>query len=180
VEVARRRAHVDRELDDPAHADRERGRVLVLHARVEDDRAVRAALVGLEPVERVVPADLLLALDEHAHVDRELAGQGEAAGDVQQRQEVALVVRGAARVQAAVAHLRLEWMRVPLRDRLHALHVVVPVDQHGGCVVQERAQLADGQRIARGGDDRSAASRLLDAIADPACRALEVGRVAVS
>ena len=47
---------------------------LVHHAGVEDDRAVGAALVGLEPVERVVAADLLLALDEHAHVHRQLAG----------------------------------------------------------------------------------------------------------
>ena len=58
-------------------------------------------------------ADLLLALDEHAHVDRQLAGAGQLAGDVQERQEVALVIGRAARVQPAVADLRRERRRAP-------------------------------------------------------------------
>ena len=78
---------------------------------------VGAALVGEHPLADVVGAGLLGALDQHAHVDGQLAGVGHLAGDVQQRQEVALVVGGAAGVEAAVADVGLERRRGPRRSR---------------------------------------------------------------
>ena len=94
--------------DHPARGERQRGRVGVDHPAVEDDHGVGAALVGAHPLADVVGAGLLGALDQHAHVDRQLAGVGHRAGDVQQRKEVALVVGRAAGVEAAVADRRLE------------------------------------------------------------------------
>ena len=72
---------------------------------------------------------------------------GQRAGDVQQRQEVALVVGGAARVEAPVADLGLERRRRPGGGGPRALDVVVAVDQHGGRVGVAGPQLADGQRV---------------------------------
>ena len=51
---------------------------------------------------------LLLALNQDPHMDGQLAGAGHRAGDVQQRQEVALVVGRAARVEPSIADRRLE------------------------------------------------------------------------
>ena len=56
---------------------------------------------------------------------------GEAAGRRQQRPEVALVVAGAAGVEAPVAHLGLERRRRPRAQVARALDVVVAVDEDG-------------------------------------------------
>ena len=101
---------------DAAHGDVERGVRLVDHAAVEHDRAVGAALVLVDVAQHVRAADLLLALQHDAHVHRQLAGARELARDVQERQEVALVVARAARVQAAVAHDGLERVARPEVD----------------------------------------------------------------
>ena len=121
------------------------GRRLVDHAAVEDDRAVGAALVLVDEAQHVRAADLLLALEHDAHVHRQLARARELAGDVQERQEVALVVARAARVQPAVAHHGLERVGRPELARIGRLHVVVAVDQHGRRVGAARAQLADAR-----------------------------------
>ena len=75
---------------------------------------------------------------------------------MQQRQEVALVVRGAARVEAPVALGGLERRAVPGVERPRVLHVVVAVGQHGGGVRR-------GSRAARrwpsGGRRRSSPAR---------------------
>ena len=101
VQVALGGAHLQVRHDEPAQPDGDRRRVLVDHPGVEDDRAVRAALVGAHPVRHGLAAGLLLALHEHAHVDRQRARRRLRARDVQQRQEVALVVGRAARVDRA-------------------------------------------------------------------------------
>jgi hypothetical protein len=101
VQVALADADVDEGLAHAAQPDGDRRRALVDHARVEDDRHVGAALVVADPVGDVAAAALLLALDEDAHVDRQLARGLQLARRVQQRQEVALVIGGAACVQAA-------------------------------------------------------------------------------
>jgi hypothetical protein len=109
-------------------------------------------------------------------VHRERAGARQLARDVQQREEVALVVGGAAGVEAAVADLGLERRRRPRLERTRSLNVVVAVDEHGRRVRVGRAQLADREGVARCGDDRRLASRAGDALDDPRRGALEVGR----
>ena len=140
----------------PRVATRQRRRVGVDHAGVEDDHGVGAALVGAHPLADVVGAGLLGALDQHAHVDGQLAGVGHRAGDVQQRKEVALVVGGAAGVEAPVADVGLERRRSPARLVARVLDVVVAVDQHRRRVLAARAQLADDQRRAAGRLDQLA------------------------
>ncbi|HET6507364.1 MAG TPA: hypothetical protein VFG42_11305, partial [Baekduia sp.] len=112
-----------------AQADGDRGQVGADHGAVVDDRGVGAAGVGGRPGGDRLAAGLLLALDRDADVDGQLAGGREVAGGGRQRQEVALVVGGAARVDAPVADGRLERRRVPEVERLGALDVVVAVDQ---------------------------------------------------
>ena len=74
--------------------------------------------------------DLLLPLDEELDVDRQAAvGRQQCRDRLDLGEELALVVGGAARVEAAVAHGRLERRRCPLLQRLGRLHVVVAV--HG-------------------------------------------------
>ena len=78
------------------------------HAAVEDDRRVRAALVGLEELDDRVAAGLLLAVAAEADVDRQLAGPRELARAGEQHVQLALVVDRAAPVEVAVADLGLE------------------------------------------------------------------------
>ncbi len=71
VQVAGAGAELDVEVDEPAGGDVEGGQVLADHARVEDDRGVGAALVGLEELDDRMPAGLLLTVAGEAHVDRQ-------------------------------------------------------------------------------------------------------------
>ncbi len=93
-------------------------------------------------------AGLLFAFDENADVDRERALTRHRTRGAEQRQEVALVVRGSARVDATIADLRLERRLVHAAGSPMPLHVVVAVDQHGRRLEAEARQLADGKRIA--------------------------------
>ena len=102
------------------------------------------------------------------HVARQLARAREVDQRREQAVEVALVVRRAARVDVAVAHLGLERRRVPGLERCDRLHVVVPVDQQvrragdgrSGCV-----PTASGLRCRL--EDLGAAAGVADALADP-------------
>ena len=77
-------------------------------------------------------ADLLLALEEALDVDGEPArGREQRLEREDGHQHVALVVGGAARVDAAVLDHRLERRRGPLGDRIDRLDVEVAVDQDG-------------------------------------------------
>jgi hypothetical protein len=96
VRRLRARADLDVGEDHPARGERQSRRGGVDHAAVEDDHRVGAALVGAHPLPDVVGAGLLGALDQHADVHRERPVGGHRAGDVQQREEVALVVGRAA------------------------------------------------------------------------------------
>ena len=140
------RGHDEVRPDHAARADRQRRRVGVEHPAVEHDRRVGAALVGGHPALGRVGRRLLLALDQHAHVDAELARVGQLAGHEQQREEVALVVGGAAGVEAAVADVGLERRRGPARLVAGVLDVVVAVDQDRRRAVAVGAQLADDER----------------------------------
>ena len=82
-----------------------------------EGRQVRAAL-------------LLLAVEEDLHVQGQLAGRGDHRLDgFQVREVLPLVVAAAPGVDAPVANRRRERRRLPEFQRLHRLHVVVPVQQ---------------------------------------------------
>ena len=130
VKIARLRCDRDHRADAAAQADRDRRRLRVLHRTVENDRAVGAALVGLDPGRDRFPACLLLAFDNDAHVDRQIAALEELAGRQQQRVEVAFVIGGSARVEPAAAKLRLKRRALPGLEWARALDVVVAVNDH--------------------------------------------------
>ncbi|CAB4347323.1 unannotated protein [freshwater metagenome] len=130
VKVARLRFDRNPGADTAAQTDRDRRRIRVLHCTVEDDRAVGAALVGLDPSRDRLAASFLFALDHYAHVDRQLAALEKLAGRKQQRVEVSFVVGGATCVEPAAANLRLERRAIPRIERAGTLNVVVAVDDH--------------------------------------------------
>ena len=148
VKVSRGRADGQAEHDHSAEAHRDGRRPGIGAARVKDDRRVRTALVGPDPFGDHPTARLLLTLEEDPDVDGQLPGSGHRAGDVQQRQEVALVVRRPAAVDPPVADRRLERRRVPQLLRAGTLDVVVAVDQDRRRVGDARPKLAHGQRVA--------------------------------
>ena len=102
------------------------------------------------------------------------------AGDVQQRQEVALVVGRAARVDAPVADVGREGRGGPRVEVADGLNVVVAVDEDGRRALARGLQLAHGQRVALGGHDARLAADGAHAPGHPGGRALEVGRVAAA
>ena len=113
VQVALAGAQRDVEVGEPARGEIERRHVAPDHAAVEDDRRVGAALVRLEEVDDRVTAGLLLAVAAEANVHRQLPGLRQLARGGEQHVELPLVVDGAAAVEVAVAHLRLERIATP-------------------------------------------------------------------
>ncbi len=95
---------------------------------------------------QAVGADLLLALDEHHDVDRQVvavdAEGAEVGGDA------GLVVGGAAGVEAAVALGRLERRGVPVGVVVLGLDVVVGVEQHRRRALAGRLLVRDHRRAA--------------------------------
>ncbi len=96
---------------------------------VGDEHRVGPRALGLaaQQVEQHAAAVFLLSLNEEAKVPRRFPAT--LLDRLEQAEHLALVVRGAAREQLAVAHRRLERGRSPLVERLGWLHVVVPVDE---------------------------------------------------
>jgi hypothetical protein len=181
VQVTRPGADLDQRLRESARPYRYRRRPLVGHQRVEHDRAVGVELRLAQPLHHRRTADLLLALDEEAHVHGQLTGTGELAGHVQERQVVALVVRRAAGVQTPVTHGRLERRRGPRVERAGVLNVVVAVGEHGRRAGTVRAQLPDRHRMtAVQRQPVHAPARRLDSLADPVAGARKRGRVPAS
>ena len=110
-----------------------------------------------------------------------LALAGQRAGDVQQRQEVALVVGGAAREDAPVAHRGLERRRRPRLERARRLHVVMAVDQDRGGVLAGGSQLAHGERMpVPDALQAGLAAGLHDALHHPCGGPLQVRRIAAA
>ena len=143
-------AHHEVDVADPLEPEVHRrppGRVLVPGL---PDAAVRAKAIGVRADEilQVRGPDLLLALEEDAHPQRERTdGRLVRLDGLEPGHEVALVVRRPAAEQEAVARDRLERRGRPLAERLRRLDVVVVVDE-------ERARAAplladDGRWTAR-------------------------------
>src|SRR6185295_13962674 len=101
----------------------------------------------------IAAPDLLFTLEEELHVEWERTSRREERlSDFDRDEHRSLVVRDAARIEAAVADLRLERRALPPLEWIGRLHVVVPVDQKGRSV--RRAEpLAVHHRVAGRRDD---------------------------
>ena len=118
MQVAHAGAHRHVRHHDAAQADGDGGRARIGHAAVEDDRGVGSDARPRAPSRRRRGRRISSSPSTRtAHVHRQLAGARHRAGDVEQRQEVALVVGRAARVEAPPADRRLERRRGPLLQR---------------------------------------------------------------
>ncbi len=146
-------------VDQAAQRRRDRRRLRVPHAGVADQRQVALELGGIvaHEAEQVFRAALLLALDHHGDVERQLAGHRlEGAAGLDEGHGLAFVVAGAARdddLAAAVERLdaRLERRRLPQIERIDRLHVVMAVEQHARRLAVAHAPLprfADHHRMA--------------------------------
>ncbi len=176
VQVTLTGADPDVEGGEPASGDRERRKVPVLHATVEDDARVGAALVLLQKLDDRLATDLLLAVGDDADVDRQRALGGEQAGCVQQHPELALVIRHAAGIQPLAADRRLERVRLPELQRRRRLDVEVPVaeDRRGVGGVARSGDLADDERPLPVRDELGLAAAAANLVRDPLGRMLEV------
>ena len=127
--------HLHVHLADAAELIGERGVTDVVVAGVGEHDEVRGHLrpVLLEEAAQVPRADLLLALDDELHVERERLGRPQVRADGGHvGHDPALVVGGAPAVETAVALGGLEGGREPLLRAAGGHHVVMPVEEHGG------------------------------------------------
>ena len=131
-----------------------------------------------DEVVEVDAADFLFALEDDLDVHRQPAVLLQVRFDrLEVHEDLALVVGGAARVDLAVAHGRLERRRLPQIERVDRLHVVVAVEEN-----RRRARRAEpvavDDRIARRVDEpdvlQADAAHLVGA---PFGAPLHVGRV---
>ncbi len=122
----------------------------LLRVAVEHDRRVRPALVGRDPLDDRLPADLLLRVEREAHVHRELARCSELARGFDEHEQLSLVVRDPSCVEPAVALRQLERRRLPELEWVRGLHVEVRVGEDGRrrVGVLRCAHLADHERPA--------------------------------
>ena len=156
MEVDGRPLHVDLDVREAAQRRQNRRQPRREHRRIADDhRVAREALrLTLDEACEVRTADLLLAFGEHDDVHRQRAARAEVRLErLDVQVQLSLVVDGAARVDAAVPHGRLERRRLPQLERLGGLHIVVTVDEHRRCAIAGLAPLADDDRMAIGRDD---------------------------
>jgi hypothetical protein len=169
VEISLEGADRDLGVAEPAQPDldgRPPGRVVL---RVGHDRGVRLdqLRVLVQELEQHLTPRLLLALDQEPDVDGRLAPLGDGLERLDDREELPLVVGRAARVEVAVTDRRLVRRRVPQLQRLGRLHVVVPVDHHGGLPRHVRALGVHHRvRLTPEHPDVAAAERL-EVIRDP-------------
>ena len=134
MEVALRAAQIDLEVRQPAQAVADRRDAAVEHRRVRDHHDVgrELLLVRAHELVEVRAAHFLFALDEELDVDRQAPVLLDVRLDgLDVHEHLALVVGGAARVDLAVAHRRLERRGGPQVQRVHRLHVVVAVEEDG-------------------------------------------------
>src|SRR2546425_2780803 len=123
--------HLHVHLADAAELIGERGVTDVVVAGVGEHDEVRGHLrpVLLEEAAQVPRVDLLLALDDELHVERERPGHPQVRADGGHvGHDPALVVGGAPAVETAVALGGLEGGREPLLRAAGGHHVVMPVE----------------------------------------------------
>jgi hypothetical protein len=79
----------------------------------------------------MLAANFLLAFDEQDQIDGQSAALVQRLFNSEHMREVlAFVVRRPAREDVTVGHARFERRRIPKRQRINRLHVVVSVDHH--------------------------------------------------
>ena len=129
--VERQQAHAQLDVEQAPDAEEDHWAV----GAVEPARLPEAP-VGLQLVRMLVRdlleglrADLLLALDQEAQRDRDLAEVLQHLESVDARHDVGLVVGDAASHEPAVLFHSLERVRLPLVDGVDRLHVVVLVQK---------------------------------------------------
>ena len=122
-------------------------------------------------------ADFLLALDEELDVHRQAARLLHVRLDrLDVHEHLALVVGGAARVDLAVAHRRLERRAGPQIHRIDRLHVVVAVEQNRR-LARGVQPLAVDNRVARRSMSRTFCMPTAQRIGGPLRGAADVGGV---
>jgi len=137
VERLAQALHLHVHLADAAEVIGERGVADVVVAGVGEHDEVRGHLrpVLLEEAAQVPRADLLLALDDELHVERERPRRPQVGADGGHvGHDPALVVGGAPAVEPAAALGGLEGGREPVLRAAGRHHVVVPVEEHAGRV----------------------------------------------
>jgi hypothetical protein len=132
MQVDRGAMHARLQAGDAAQAVSEGADTRRDHAGVGDghDVAGKGVAVGFQKGTQVRAADLFLALEEDRQVHRQFAVAGEGfreAGDM--GHELALVVGGAARIDAAFAQGGFEGWRQPLAEGFRRLDIVVAIQQ---------------------------------------------------
>jgi len=135
VERLAQALHLHVHLADAAEVIGERGVADVVVAGVGEHDEVRGHLrpVLLEEAAQVPRADLLLALDDELHVERERLGRPQVRADGGHvGHDPALVVGGAPAIETAAALGGLEGGREPLLRAAGGHHVVMAVEEHGG------------------------------------------------
>ena len=158
------------------------GHVAAQHSAVEDHARVGASLVLRDPVGDRVAADLLLAVERDAEVDRQRARLDEPLRGLEDEPQLSLVVGDASSVRPFAANLELERVRLPELERRGRLDVEVVVDEHGrriagavrrGNLAQHELALAERRQLGGAAD-------AADELAHPLARAFHVvpvGRV---
>ena len=134
MQVRLRASEVDLKVDEAAQAVADRRHPAIEHRRIRDDDDIRLELVLVlfdEGVE-VRRADLFLAFENDLDVHGKPAVLLQVRFDgLEVHEHLALVVGGAARVDLAVAHRRLERRRLPEIERIDRLYIVMPVEEDG-------------------------------------------------
>ncbi len=130
MKVASAGADRDVEIAETANGDVEPGHAWLDHPAVEDDRGVGPALVGADPVDDRMTADLLLTVARKPQVHRQLARCGKKLGRLEEHEELTLVVGRATSVEPAVSFDELEGIRLPELERVGWLDVEVAVTEN--------------------------------------------------
>src|SRR5690348_4582981 len=87
---------------------------------------------------------------------------------------LALMVRGAASIEIAVAHGGLEGGRSPQLQRLGGLHVVVPIEKDGGLAGRPERFAINHRMHFRRNDLDAVQAHAPQSVRNPLCRALDV------
>ena len=134
MQILARAADAEFQRAHAAIADGDRGLVGAPHRAVGRKHAIRLKQLRIRGDHRLqVPtADLLFALEDELHVERQRAARRkERLRDLDRNEHRSLVVGRAARVEAAVAQLWLEGLALPPLEGIGRLHVVVAVHKQG-------------------------------------------------
>ena len=135
MQVGGRSLHDDFRARQTAQAVGKGGSVRSGHAGIgdNDDVAGQFIPVLLQEEGKTAAADFLLPFQQEDHVHGQmpavLALEFLHAQNV--GEQLAFVVRGSAGVNFAVAHFRFKGVGLPQLHRIHGLHVIMAVNQHG-------------------------------------------------